>query len=115
MDETQAHLLTGAEQTGPVAERGRAVHEVGVGVAVDVRQVGRCHPHLAPHLAVLKRGRQSVLLHVVDEVAHGLLGEIVEIGHLLRSEEHTSELQSLMRNSYAVLCLKKNKTTNNKR
>src|SRR3546814_2755845 len=26
-----------------------------------------------------------------------------------RSEEHTSELQSLMRNSYAVLCLKKNK------
>src|SRR3546814_8391072 len=28
------------------------------------------------------------------------------IGHL-RSEEHTSELQSLMRNSYAVFCLKK--------
>src|SRR3546814_7369654 len=26
-----------------------------------------------------------------------------------RSEEHTSELQSLMRNSYAVFCLKKNK------
>src|SRR3546814_8641443 len=31
-----------------------------------------------------------------------------------RSEEHTSELQSLMRISYAVFCLKKNKTTNNK-
>src|SRR3546814_6397797 len=29
-----------------------------------------------------------------------------------RSEEHTSELQSLMRISYAVFCLKK-KTTNN--
>src|SRR3546814_2682847 len=28
----------------------------------------------------------------------------------LRSEEHTSELQSLMRISYAVFCLKKNKT-----
>src|SRR3546814_8711119 len=27
--------------------------------------------------------------------------------NLIRSEEHTSELQSLMRNSYAVLCLKK--------
>src|SRR3546814_6592632 len=27
--------------------------------------------------------------------------------HRLRSEEHTSELQSLMRNSYAVFCLKK--------
>src|SRR3546814_7108428 len=31
---------------------------------------------------------------------------------LARSEEHTSELQSLMRISYAVFCLKKKKTTN---
>src|SRR3546814_4034055 len=30
--------------------------------------------------------------------------------HFERSEEHTSELQSLMRNSYAVFCLKKKKT-----
>src|SRR3546814_1061568 len=30
----------------------------------------------------------------------------------LRSEEHTSELQSLMRISYAVFCLKKKKSTN---
>src|SRR3546814_7880220 len=30
---------------------------------------------------------------------------------LERSEEHTSELQSLMRTSYAVLCLKKKKKT----
>src|SRR3546814_9445206 len=30
-----------------------------------------------------------------------------------RSEEHTSELQSLMRNSYAVFCLKKKKKENN--
>src|SRR3546814_7092235 len=30
-----------------------------------------------------------------------------------RSEEHTSELQSLMRISYAVFCLKKKKKTNN--
>src|SRR3546814_4729390 len=29
---------------------------------------------------------------------------------LWRSEEHTSELQSLMRNSYAVFCLKKKNT-----
>src|SRR3546814_7682052 len=29
-----------------------------------------------------------------------------------RSEEHTSELQSLMRISYAVFCLKKNNNTN---
>src|SRR3546814_6621925 len=31
-----------------------------------------------------------------------------------RSEEHTSELQSLMRISYAVFCLKKKKQTNKK-
>src|SRR3546814_8058298 len=31
-----------------------------------------------------------------------------------RSEEHTSELQSLMRISYAVFCLKKKKTHNTK-
>src|SRR3546814_9213459 len=30
-----------------------------------------------------------------------------------RSEEHTSELQSLMRTSYAVFCLKKQKNTTN--
>src|SRR3546814_3764869 len=29
-----------------------------------------------------------------------------------RSEEHTSELQSLMRNSYAAFCLKKKNITN---
>src|SRR3546814_3890920 len=35
--------------------------------------------------------------------------------HWLRSEEHTSELQSLMRISYAVFCLKKKiQTTTNK-
>src|SRR3546814_8677714 len=33
-------------------------------------------------------------------------------GTALRSEEHTSELQSLMRISYAVFCLKKKKTKN---
>src|SRR3546814_8119052 len=33
--------------------------------------------------------------------------EQVERRHALRSEEHTSELQSLMRISYAVFCLKK--------
>src|SRR3546814_6281721 len=31
--------------------------------------------------------------------------------NLVRSEEHTSELQSLMRISYAVFCLKKKRTT----
>src|SRR3546814_4504934 len=34
--------------------------------------------------------------------------------HLQRSEEHTSELQSLMRISYAVFCLKKKKKHTNR-
>src|SRR3546814_19521258 len=33
---------------------------------------------------------------------------VVHVGDTARSEEHTSELQSLMRHSYAVFCLKKN-------
>src|SRR3546814_1909510 len=36
-------------------------------------------------------------------------------GLVARSEEHTSELQSLMRISYAVFCLKKKKTTTTRR
>src|SRR3546814_4968744 len=36
-----------------------------------------------------------------------------EIKRAQRSEEHTSELQSLMRISYAVFCLKKKKTQQN--
>src|SRR3546814_6402814 len=36
----------------------------------------------------------------------------VAVAVAMRSEEHTSELQSLMRISYAVFCLKKKKKTN---
>src|SRR3546814_1403997 len=38
--------------------------------------------------------------------------ETYDSGRPVRSEEHTSELQSLMRNSYAVSCLKKKNTHN---
>src|SRR3546814_10090555 len=43
-----------------------------------------------------------------------VLPRLVSADHIYmldRSEEHTSELQSLMRISYAVFCLKKKKTT----
>src|SRR3546814_4244664 len=40
-------------------------------------------------------------------VSSGRVG--ISRANRLRSEEHTSELQSLMRNSYAVFCLKKKK------
>src|SRR3546814_952751 len=41
-----------------------------------------------------------------------LVNCVPEPGQALRSEEHTSELQSLLRISYAVFCLKKNKIYN---
>src|SRR3546814_5658838 len=49
---------------------------------------------------------ESLVLH---EAAKSPLGEI-PIMFIRRSEEHTSELQSLMRISYAVFCLKKQTT-----
>src|SRR3546814_3163889 len=45
------------------------------------------------------------------QVERGFFERAVEVA---RSEEHTSELQSLMRISYAVFCLKKKKTHNTK-
>src|SRR3546814_6609374 len=48
--------------------------------------------------------------HKTSTPENPLLGSLL-LG-LYRSEEHTSELQSLMRISYAVFCLKKNKQQN---
>src|SRR3546814_3123688 len=45
-------------------------------------------------------------LHVLDDLVHTRLRRLC-----FRSEEHTSELQSLMRISYAVFCLKKKNHT----
>src|SRR3546814_8806257 len=86
--------------------------------------------------ALLERHRQDRLLHLAAEGA--VVGEKDIAGELLgdgrsalypaaavdadlerasdadrRSEEHTSELQSLMRNSYAVFCLNKKRTSYN--
>src|SRR3546814_3578911 len=49
----------------------------------------------------------ALLGHADEDVERG-----IGRPHQTRSEEHTSELQSLMRISYAVFCLKKNKQTN---
>src|SRR3546814_5178911 len=49
----------------------------------------------------------SVPIAVMLVVPLGVIGAVLA-AMLTRSEEHTSELQSLMRISYAVFCLKKN-------
>src|SRR3546814_2684898 len=53
-------------------------------------------------------GNFSVRTDIVDRLQALALGQGKE-----RSEEHTSELQSLMRISYAVFCLKKKRNKNN--
>src|SRR3546814_7745986 len=67
------------------------------------------------------RGKVRASKAVIDRLkAKGLISQTLEKGLaprtnldrvLQRSEEHTSELPSLMRITYAVLCLKKNKNT----
>src|SRR3546814_7827563 len=50
------------------------------------------------------------------KTADSIAEELADVQEVIdRSEEHTSELQSLMRISYAVFCLKKNKQDNRHR
>src|SRR3546814_7824744 len=80
--------------------------------------VGRDHQHGGADHLVVEVDRH----HRIGAYGRGLCGHVLE-GMLLgttqdllvaagasRSEEHTSELQSLMRISYAVFCLKKKQT-----
>src|SRR3546814_1422954 len=57
------------------------------------------------------RSRGTMPIQIAGNVKNGGLYEVgfgITLGELVnRSEEHTSELQSLMRISYAVFCLKK--------
>src|SRR3546814_6132496 len=52
----------------------------------------------------------AVPAHLVTREFFALVRERLAPGGVYRSEEQTSELQSLMRNSYAVLCCKNKKT-----
>src|SRR3546814_4958092 len=88
----------------------------------DVSQLRRT---IAPLAALLAAGRAAGMLIMHTREGHKPdLSDLHEtkktrgrgamtIGDLgpMRSEEHTSELQSLMRISYAVFCLKKKNTT----
>src|SRR3546814_1415354 len=73
-----------------------------------------------------EEGAKVVIGDLNEEMAKGVVAEIRAAGGdalfirldvtdaASRSEEHTSELQSLMRISYAVFCLKKKKHTQQK-
>src|SRR3546814_5693557 len=75
------------------------------------------HPHAPWYgveriLVILKMAETNCALLLSEEsITRGLtiINPLVSETHPKRSEEHTSELQSLMRISYAVFCLKKKK------
>src|SRR3546814_8057185 len=74
----------------------------------------RHRPGGAPDAAHVQRrvqGRDPRRVRHLAEGLRGARGDLAPRGPvLLRSEEHTSELQSLMSNSYAVFCLNKKNT-----
>src|SRR3546814_1638351 len=55
-----------------------------------------------------ERGQRARAVGVIH-LGRALEQARMQVEHVARSEEHTSELQSLMRISYAVFCLKKKK------
>src|SRR3546814_9726882 len=104
------------------AERCQHQEEIILGNAqLDMLAGGMLRPllrrgnlRLVKHVGQLLPTKQSPL---VDECAEiGGLGHVRRggddaVSQFVRSEEHTSELQSLMRISYAVFCLKKKTRT----
>src|SRR3546814_7629949 len=73
--------------------------------------IARAERSDATSLSASTRSVRSVMVSAdpdITPVSNGV-AEIRKKRSLPRSEEHTSELQSLMRISYAVFCLKKNK------
>src|SRR3546814_5643031 len=79
------------------------------GDRTDLAQLDRLE-RAAPHIGAYQRFRARVLQ--LGEDAMAIFAELARVRDKLeslddRSEEHTSELQSLMRISYAVLCMQK--------
>src|SRR3546814_1222028 len=93
-----------AHQADMVGGEVEAVHRRAIGVLGQVRHHDIAGREPRRHHRELGRVGQHIALADcrVDRVGNG---------PALRSEEHTSELQSLMRISYAVFCLKKNNTS----
>src|SRR3546814_10643551 len=68
----------------------------------------RCRDDLDRQFPHPGAGEQAIVADAVESARQGVEQEAAEE----RSEEHTSELQSLMRISYAVFCLKKKNNIN---
>src|SRR3546814_6686565 len=65
-------------------------------------QISRGGKAAGPYITDPPVAMRELIPRKKDELLRGR-----RVGHQLRSEEHTSEIQSIMRNSYAFLCLSK--------
>src|SRR3546814_5306296 len=92
----------------PLDALGRRLAHLGV-TANSVTWTGFLVGCGAWALLVLQSYPAALALILLNRLADGLDGAVARHA---RSEEHTSEVQSLMRSSYAVFCLKKKKKTN---
>src|SRR3546814_7238947 len=63
------------------------------------------------NVVVVRGGGRTILIDAGIGLEYPGFPKAGRLAQRLRSEEHTSELQSLMRISYAVFCLKKKKNT----
>src|SRR3546814_2915119 len=77
--------------------------------AAEIARRSRGTPRIANRL--LRRARDYAEVRGDGQISASLAGEAMKLLAVDRSEEHTSELQSLMRISYAVFCLKKKTTS----
>src|SRR3546814_9689616 len=85
-------------------------HQPRARVDQEQRDIGLAHRRLGLHAHPPWQRRGVVIL-----ITRGIDDAEIEPDQMrVRSEEHTSELQSLMRISYAVFCLKKKKTKQQK-
>src|SRR3546814_9777970 len=114
--EQKGHHAAFVDRRGRVA--GRAVEDLDRHVGggrVGARRGGDRHRRLLiverhEHGDFARAGGERLGEHFVERPQAGGLARRSDPGHaVIRSEEHTSELQSLMRISYAVFCLKKKK------
>src|SRR3546814_1311388 len=78
--------------------------------SVDRDSAARQHFRQPARQALHRRLADAVVDHLRGDVQRGFAGDELDASPATRSEEHTSELQSLMRISYAVFCLQKKKT-----
>src|SRR3546814_4815941 len=84
----------------------RLVEEIGR-VQKDRQGVGGTVPQSAVARSAPPGARKRHSLAAMERSRHGRWRQAARSVARIRSEEHTSELQSLMRTSYAVFCLKK--------